>query len=65
VQKVVPQLEGAVPVNRGQPRNEMFLECGNGAFGSIDMVVVGGDKVNVHFFGYDVGFHCFLSICCL
>ncbi len=59
MQKTVPYFEGAVPVNRGQPQNEVFLECGNGAFGSIDAVVVGGDKVDVHFVGFDVGFHHF------
>ncbi len=58
MQKFVPQLWGAVPVDRGQSCNEVFLECGNGVFSSIDVVVVGRDKVNVHFFGFDVHFHC-------
>ncbi len=59
VQKFVLQLEGAVLVDRGQPRNEEFLECGNGTFGSIDAVVVGRDKLNAHFVGFDVCFHRF------
>ncbi len=35
----------------------MFLESGNGPFRSIDLVVVGGDKLNVHPVGTDVFFY--------
>ncbi len=58
MQKFVPQLFGAVPVDRGQSCDEVFLKCGDGAFGSIDAVVVVRDKVNVHFFGFDLCCHC-------
>jgi hypothetical protein len=42
----------------GQPCDEVFLECGNGAFGSIDAMVVERDKVNVCVVGFDGCFHC-------
>ncbi len=53
MQKIVPQLKGA----SGQTRDEVFLECGNDTFGSIDAVVVRRDKINVHLVGFDAGFY--------
>jgi len=47
-QKFIPELQGAVPVDSGELRNEVLLECCDGALGSVDPMVVGGDKVNVH-----------------
>ncbi len=57
VQKFIPQLRRAVPVDSGQTPNEVFLECGNGTFGSVDLVVVRRDKVNVYLVGFDVHFY--------
>ena len=53
MQKFIPQLRRAVPVDSGQTPNEVFLECGNGTFGSVDLVVVRRDKVNVYLVGFD------------
>ena len=47
-QKFIPELQGAVLVDGGKPRNEVLLECCDGALGGVDPMVVGGDKVNVH-----------------
>jgi len=47
-QKFIPELQGAVLVDSGEPRNEVLLECCDGALGGVDPMVVGGDKVNVH-----------------
>ncbi len=47
-QKIIPELQGAVLVDSGKPRNEVLLECCDGALSGIDTMVVGGDKVNVH-----------------
>ena len=41
-------MQGAVLVDSGKRRDEVFFECCDGALGSIDSMVVGGDKVNVH-----------------
>ncbi len=35
----------------------MFLESGDGPFHGIDLVVVGGDKLDVHPVGMDVFLH--------
>jgi hypothetical protein len=47
-------LEGAVFVNSGKPRNEMFFERCDGSLSGIDLMVVGGDKVNAHVIFADV-----------
>ena len=41
-------MQGAVLVDSGERRDEVFFECCDGALGGVDPVVVGGDKVNVH-----------------
>ncbi len=35
----------------------MFLESCNRAFSSVDLVIVGGGKVDVHVVGSDLGFN--------
>ncbi len=46
-------LEGAKHINGSKGGNEVFLERNDGAFGSIDLMVVGGDKLDVDQFGPD------------
>ena len=43
-QKIVPEFQGAVLVNSGEPRNKVLLECCDGALGGIDPMVVGGTR---------------------
>ncbi len=52
--KFNPELEGAKHINGGKGGNEVFLKCGNGTLGSICLMVVQGDKLDVDCFGPDV-----------
>ncbi len=41
-EKLISKLEGAKYINSGKGGDEVFLESGNGAFCSIDLMVVRG-----------------------
>ena len=47
-------MEGAVFVDSGKSRDEMFFESRDGALSGVDPMVVGVDKVNVHIIFADV-----------
>jgi hypothetical protein len=49
-------LQQAVPVDCDKGRDKMTLDHFNHAFGSVDPVVVGWDKVDVHMVALDVPF---------
>ncbi len=55
-EEVVPELEQAVPVNCGEGNNKMLLESCNRAFGDVDPVSVGWDKVDLHLVSLNVCF---------
>jgi hypothetical protein len=54
--KIIPGLSRAVPVNCGEGRDKLLIERCNHAFGGIDSVIVGWDKVDVHMVASDVHF---------
>ncbi len=49
-------MEQAVPVDCGEGRNKMLVGSCNCAFGGVDPVIVGWDKVDVHMVVMDVCF---------
>jgi hypothetical protein len=53
-EKLIPELEGVKHINSGKCSDEVCLECCNGAPGSICLVVVRGDEMDVDCFGTDV-----------
>ena len=48
-------MQRTVFVDSGEPRDEVLLERGDGAFSGVDSVVVGGDEVNIHIIFANVG----------
>ena len=46
-EKIIPKLKGAKHIIGGKGGDGVFLEIGNGAFGSIDSIVL-GDKMDVN-----------------
>ncbi len=45
--EIHPKFEGAKYINCGKGSNEVFLESGVGTFGSIDLMDVQGDMLDV------------------
>jgi hypothetical protein len=56
-EKLVSQLEGAEFVDCAKCSNKLLFECCNSAFSHVDAVIVGGDKLDVHFICADVFFN--------